>query len=136
MDDERRRYLSNHPGTPLGRGYPSGVGIREDGESHLAAWHRILRADPCPYCSGPGGTLEHIEPQNPLVAYRGLGGKWDWTNLAGACLRCNEAKRDKSLLKFLHGRAAAALYFSSVVRSEASATSVSSPVLERGAAGA
>src|SRR5215216_815942 len=50
--------------------------------------------DPCSYCGGPAGEVDHI------VAVRS-GGTGDWDNLASACRSCNASKGDKSLLRFL-----------------------------------
>lgn len=55
---------------------------------------RILRDDPCSYCSGPGGTIDHIMPVT-------AGGTNCWTNLTGACLSCNSRKRTRPLLDYL-----------------------------------
>lgn len=102
-----RRFLADHPSSPLGPGYPLGRTLREDGESHRMAWERLLRNDPCAYCGtmgvhGFGGrTVDHIEPRDPLVSARGIGGKLDWTNLISACSGCNERKGARSLLRFL-----------------------------------
>lgn len=89
-------FLHVHGGTPLGVGYPSGAPLRADGESHSAAWRRILREDACAYCGKPGGTVDHIVP-------RSVGGEHvhAWTNLVGACSRCNSSKGSLSLLDYL-----------------------------------
>lgn len=65
-------------------------------------WARIVLLDPCVYCGmrpaeGRKNTLEHVVP----IA---SGGGPDWTNLAGACKRCNQAKGDTPLVLFLLGR--------------------------------
>jgi 5-methylcytosine-specific restriction endonuclease McrA len=101
---EFRRFPSDHPGTPLGRGYPIGRTLRLDGETHLGAWSRIVRNDPCSFCGRAGGTADHIVPQDPLVpdpAY----GKYTWFNLAGACESCNASKGNSDLITFLYVRA-------------------------------
>lgn len=88
-------------GHPLGRGMPSGTPVRLDGESHSNAQRRLLRWDPCSYCSEPlGGTVDHIEP-------RASGRRWveRWTNLTGACSACNEAKAARPMLLWLLARA-------------------------------
>jgi 5-methylcytosine-specific restriction endonuclease McrA len=54
----------------------------------------IAEGDPCAYCGGPGGSLDHI---SSLVD----GGQHDWTNLTGACQRCNKSKGAKPLLEYL-----------------------------------
>lgn len=109
-----RPFLADHPGTPLGRGFPSGLTLREDGESHRAAWMRIIRADPCSYCGGPGGSLDHLEarsrvPRTGAGAHGCLsrldqGGLHVWLNYAGACPSCNSGKSDRSLLDALYRR--------------------------------
>ena len=98
------RWLDSDPGHPLGYGYPGGSPLREDGESHRAAWMRLLRSDPCAYCHrpGPAGTLDHIEPR--CRPARAPGGAHCWTNYTGACGRCNAAKADRPLLVFLAAR--------------------------------
>lgn len=53
----------------------------------------FLRCDPCAYCGGPGGAIDHIVP--------GRGGTHGADNLTGACQRCNEAKGRWPLLAFL-----------------------------------
>lgn len=95
-----REYYADHPGHPLGVGAPSGSSLREDGQSHRAAWASILRRDPCAYCGAPSSSVDHIVPQNPLVPAP-LGGKHGWLNYVGACQPCNGRKRSVSLLRFL-----------------------------------
>jgi len=97
------QFLRDDAGSPLGVGMPSGRPLRRDGERHYDAWLRLLRADPCAYCGGPGGTVDHVEPRSRPV--RGLGGAHVWLNVVGACQRCNGAKADRSLLRFLRLRA-------------------------------
>lgn len=95
-DGEPAQWLHDQPGHPLGIGMPPGHTLREDGESHAQAWRRVLRADPCSYCGGPGGTVDHVVPQATGQRY-----VQRWTNLVGACNGCNESKSDKPLLRFL-----------------------------------
>lgn len=103
--DDIREFLRDDAGSPLGVGMPSGRTLRADGESHYAAWQRLLRLDPCAFCAGPGGTVDHVEPRSR--AARGVGGSpHGWQNLVGACETCNGAKRDSSLLAYLHRRRA------------------------------
>lgn len=59
-----------------------------------APYGLALRADPCSYCGGPGGTLDHIVP-------RSKGGMRGWTNLTGACQACNERKGSRSAVVFM-----------------------------------
>lgn len=101
----QRELLRDDAGTPLGVGYPSGSPLRFDGESHHEAWRRICRVDPCAYCGARwSGTLDHIEPQRGARPARGLGGVHTWLNYAGACERCNNAKRSRPMLLWLLGR--------------------------------
>lgn len=122
----RSEFLSDHPGHPLGPGMPTGTPLRREvfhqptqiwrGESHLMAWERIVRGDPCAYCGEVihynqgaedfmlgAGTADHIEPKTLPV--RGLGGAYSWMNLTGACSRCNGSKARKPLLLFMWERA-------------------------------
>ena len=69
------------------------------GESHLMAWERILRYDPCAFCGAAGGTVDHIIPR-----CLGLPLTNSWTNIVGSCQRCNERKSAKALLAFLWAR--------------------------------
>jgi 5-methylcytosine-specific restriction endonuclease McrA len=54
----------------------------------------ILRHDPCSYCGSDGGTIDHIEALH-------FGGETRWSNLTGACRRCNTSKGTGGLLSFL-----------------------------------
>jgi 5-methylcytosine-specific restriction endonuclease McrA len=113
---EYRRFLSDHPGHPLGPGAPLGRTLRLEevfvqeaqqwrGESHLMAWQRICRWDPCAYCGREASlnpdrrTLDHVEPRG--FPTRGLGGANSWLNSIGSCNRCNGSKAAKSLLHFM-----------------------------------
>ncbi|MGE3404529.1 MAG: HNH endonuclease [Vicinamibacterales bacterium] len=61
-------------------------------------WRAVLRRDPCAYCGGPAGTIDHIRPT-------GRGGRNGWQNETSACERCNNAKADRTLLLWLVSRA-------------------------------
>lgn len=67
--------------------------VGADPESRRYAKDVVLN-DPCSYCGGPGGTIDHIEAVT-------RGGTSDWTNLAAACMSCNARKHNRSLLSFL-----------------------------------
>lgn len=101
MTDLLDDYLRDDPGTPLGS---SGRTMREDGDSHREAWARVIRRDPCTYCGGPGGTLDHIEPRARRA--RGVGGVHSWLNFTGACGTCNSSKGARGMLGYLWDRAA------------------------------
>lgn len=91
-----------------GGGMPTGEPTREDGESHLEAWKRLLRGDPCAFCGArmlpcawtpTGATVDHIVPRARGERYRER-----WTNFTGACLSCNGSKRDSHLLRWMLAR--------------------------------
>jgi 5-methylcytosine-specific restriction endonuclease McrA len=51
----------------------------------------VLRRDSqrCAYCGGAANTIDHVLP-------RSRGGQDTWENLVACCLRCNNAKSDRS----------------------------------------
>lgn len=69
--------------------------IRRMPESE-AIYVRALYGDPCAYCGGPGGTVDHITPS----ARRGRN---HWTNYTAACVECNRRKGAVPLLRLLLG---------------------------------
>ena len=58
----------------------------------------VIRRDPCSFCGGPGGTIDH-------VVARANGGPDVWSNLTGACTSCNASKATDSLITYLLGNA-------------------------------
>ena len=59
------------------------------------AWRNVLLKDPCPYCLGPGGTIDHVTPMS-------MGGSKDSIrNWSGACEACNIRRGSRALLYFL-----------------------------------
>ena len=94
-----------HPGNPLGKGFPLGHTLREDGQSHRAAWCGVLRPDTCSYCTaaGPAGTVDHVTP-------RFKQGKTHPENLTGACQPCNESKGADRLLHWMLRRSRQPVY--------------------------
>jgi len=52
----------------------------------------VLRRDQwrCAYCSKAANTIDHVQPKSK-------GGADSWENLVACCLKCNNAKGDKSL---------------------------------------
>jgi 5-methylcytosine-specific restriction endonuclease McrA len=99
LERDLASWLDDTAGHPLG-GIAPGRTLRQDGESHRVAWLRQIRSDPCSYCGGPGGTVDHIEPRaGPRVA-----GRFGWSNVAGACDRCNGSKDSDRLLVWLARR--------------------------------
>lgn len=66
---------------------------------HLA-WIGAIAKDPCCYCGKAGGSIDHIVPRSVLKGAH-------WENKTGACRKCNSAKSDTPLLRYLarrHGR--------------------------------
>jgi 5-methylcytosine-specific restriction endonuclease McrA len=53
----------------------------------------LLLKDPCSYCNGPGGTIDHIVPLAD-------GGTNDWWNMTSACKSCNSSKGTNHLVQF------------------------------------
>lgn len=93
-EEMRRSWRARHPERVLQQ---SREGHRRSAlgrDVALVEWANVLRADPCSYCAGPGGTLDHIDPTIN-------GGLSAYDNLAGACLSCNSSKSDQRLLAFL-----------------------------------
>lgn len=90
-------WLRADSGYPLGRGFPPGRSLREDGQSHRQAWEALVRRDPCAYCGAPASTVDHIDakPWKPRNV---------WVNLTGACETCNRSKGDTPLLLWLRHR--------------------------------
>jgi hypothetical protein len=59
----------------------------------------MIRSDPCVFCGYTGATprtVDHIRP-------RSRNGSNAWFNFAGACQRCNNRKKNNSLLGHLLG---------------------------------
>lgn len=74
---------------------------RRTGANDVAMDYRdTLRADPCSYCHGPAGEIDHIT----AVAVHPDG---SWQNLTAACRSCNARKSAKPMLTFLLDRLAA-----------------------------
>lgn len=65
--------------------------------SEDVAYVAIIQRDPCAYCGGLGGTVDHIRPVS-------AGGGNSWENFTGACLGCNSSKNTRELLQFLLSR--------------------------------
>lgn len=63
-----------------------------------AAATLYLLNDPCSYCGGSAGEIDHIIPAIN-------GGSGDEINLTAACRSCNASKNDRSLLTYLVDRA-------------------------------
>lgn len=69
--------------------------LRRVGRDALAAeYAEIVRLDPCSYCGGPSGEVDHIDPAS-IVGHNG------WENLTAACRRCNARKNASPLLVYL-----------------------------------
>ncbi len=68
------------------------------------AYVKILRSDPCVWCGGEGGTIEHVTPRSEVgirsVHDEGLS-RDNWQNLASACYECNQRRDRIPLLQYL-----------------------------------
>lgn len=78
---------------PDGRGYMVGYTYADIPVESIDYGKQLLN-DPCNYCGGPAGELDHI---TPLAE----GGTNDWWNLTAACRSCNRRKNDRSVLDML-----------------------------------
>lgn len=67
-------------------------------------WREIVRADPCAWCGGAGGYIDHIVPQSRCNAGR----RKSWMNLTGTCAKCNVQRGDAPVLQWLADPEAAA----------------------------
>jgi 5-methylcytosine-specific restriction endonuclease McrA len=104
LSSEHKRELKRlayHKRLDYYRAYGRTAQMRRHGSRGAAEYAEMVRADPCCYCGGAGGQADHIEPLAD-------GGPHHPDNLTGACIRCNSAKGDRSLLAFLLYRAKAA----------------------------
>lgn len=83
-------------------------GLRIPNSRMYPSWRKLLQHDPCSYCGGQGGTIDHIRPQGhgEHTRFSGPHGLFSWLNLTSACQSCNQAKADKSLLGFMLERLA------------------------------
>lgn len=62
--------------------------------SEIREYKAAMKHDRCAYCPATADVLDHIHAQVRRGGDR-------WTNFAGICNRCNNKKRDRSLLGFL-----------------------------------
>lgn len=87
-------YLANGRAVPfdLRRGLLGEPGPHDVGR-YLDA---VKRLDPCAYCGGRGGSLDHIEANGRETRMRDA-----IPNLAGSCVGCNAQKQRTSLLRYL-----------------------------------
>lgn len=106
-DDYRREWLAAHPGkqTEYSRRYRHGnAHVRQAMEQRRprnrdedsADYADILVHDPCSYCGGEAGSIDHIDAIHH-------GGENHWSNYTAACRACNGGKRERSLLTYLLG---------------------------------
>jgi 5-methylcytosine-specific restriction endonuclease McrA len=68
--------------------------LRSGADAESAEYAEIVRADPCSYCGGVGGTVDHIVPLDQ-------GGRHHWSNFTGACAWCNKSKHTTSAILFM-----------------------------------
>ena len=67
--------------------------VRVPNTRHIPVSRRgVLRRDghKCAYCGRNANTIDHVQPKS-------RGGKDTWENLVACCLKCNNAKGDKTL---------------------------------------
>ena len=65
------------------------------GTNYVLRYFRDIKHDPCAYCGGPANTRDHVIP-------KGMGGgNLGYQNVVMACRKCNQAKGNKPLLRFL-----------------------------------
>lgn len=97
-DECRARSIRHRQENPeLYRKYARADAQRRRGAAMDATgryYFELLRFDPCSYCGGPGGEVDHIDAV-------GKDGTGHWTNLTGACRRCNAGKFTHPLLTAL-----------------------------------
>jgi 5-methylcytosine-specific restriction endonuclease McrA len=67
--------------------------VRTVREMPRGRYKAMLRRDPCSYCFGEGGTVEHLVPR---AEARGL-----LENIVGACARCNSSRHGVGVLTML-----------------------------------
>lgn len=86
-------FTDSHGANPIPGSEPqenqSGFRTREE-------WARVVRLDPCSYCSSAGGTVDHIVPRSKRKEKFST-----WLDYTGACSKCNARKAAKPLLLFL-----------------------------------
>ena len=68
--------------------------IHEWEEKGMSGWRHRLRTEPCSYCGGDGGTLDHIVPSSRR-------GQTHWSNITAACCSCNMHRGIMSPMVFL-----------------------------------
>lgn len=71
---------------------------RRPADADASAYATLLRSDPCCYCGGSSGEIDHIEAVSS-------GGERSWGNLTSACQRCNARKRTTPMVLFMLKRA-------------------------------
>lgn len=88
LHKNEQSYRRRHPEKLVARRHQRrALGLDQEAREYIV----LLLRDPCVYCGGAGGTIDHIVP----VA---AGGTNHWTNLASACMSCNSKKHDLPLI--------------------------------------
>jgi 5-methylcytosine-specific restriction endonuclease McrA len=67
-----------------------GLTVTAESKSYIP----VLLADPCAYCGGKAGEIDHITAVTDC-------GSGEWSNLTAACRSCNARKQTRSLLQYL-----------------------------------
>ena len=60
----------------------------------LHDYRKMLMTEPCSYCNGPSGSIDHIQ------AVSKGGSPW-WDNQTPACKKCNGTKGNRPLLEWM-----------------------------------
>lgn len=94
-NERNRRYSRTEKGRlrALAAGHARRALLRED-VAPDPYWLAVLRKDPCSYCGGFGGEIDHIVPLK-------RGGTNADDNLAAACRSCNARKAARPLWRYL-----------------------------------
>jgi 5-methylcytosine-specific restriction endonuclease McrA len=95
VNEKKRAWRAANPDrireyTRLAANRRRGAPLNQSGRDYA----RVLYNDPCSYCGGRAGEIDHIEPL-------ALGGGPDWDNLTAACRSCNAQKHSTPLLHYL-----------------------------------
>lgn len=89
------KWMSEHPGVARRSAWASEQRQRGyEVTAETVEFAGVLLADPCSYCGGAGGGIDHIIAQSQ-------GGEGQWGNLTATCGSCNSRKHTKDLLQFL-----------------------------------
>lgn len=86
---EAKRVRCVHGVTRNGTDCPACTFLTRAESSHGIGWRQVVKSDPCAYCGGEGGSVDHIDPT--------LEDRNDPSNWTGACVPCNNVKQQLRL---------------------------------------